>query len=273
MNQRDIGWVAGIVEGEGCLYHKPEASARVTVTNCDHWMLRKLQRLLGGTISDGPRQRYNPNAQDQWLWSTNSIEAAQAVVSEIFDELSPRRKKAAQAILEQERKGYWGPPKVYGETCQRGHVLAEATTHKRGNNGRLHCAICGAIVRELRNHKARTGRNPSKKTVAEIEAKYAGGYLYCKRGHPQTQANSVASRTITGNRWRTCLLCEKQNLSARPGHPVGGRNSKTKLNPGRVREIRARVEAGEMQTVLAAEFGVAQPTINALVHRRTWRHV
>lgn len=46
-----------------------------------------------------------------------------------------------------------------------------------------------------------------------------------------------------------------------------------KLDPERVKKIRARVASGESQAALAREFGVAPAAVNQIVHRRTWADV
>lgn len=46
-----------------------------------------------------------------------------------------------------------------------------------------------------------------------------------------------------------------------------------KLDPGMVRQIRARASQGERLAWLARDFGVARTTIEAVVTGRTWRHV
>jgi len=43
-----------------------------------------------------------------------------------------------------------------------------------------------------------------------------------------------------------------------------------RLTEGQVREIRARVAAGEQQTTLAREIGVHKATVNAVILRKTW---
>ncbi|MFD3741090.1 helix-turn-helix domain-containing protein [Streptomyces sp. NPDC058629] len=51
-----------------------------------------------------------------------------------------------------------------------------------------------------------------------------------------------------------------------------GRTS-SKLTEEQIPEIRARAAAGEMQKVLAAEYGVSHPTISRVVNRHGWLHV
>ncbi|MGW2594822.1 helix-turn-helix domain-containing protein [Streptomyces sp. NPDC001515] len=57
----------------------------------------------------------------------------------------------------------------------------------------------------------------------------------------------------------------------RQARGTGRRTSK--LTEAQIPEIRARAAAGEMQKVLAAEYGVSHPTISRVVSRQGWTHV
>ncbi|MEV5184213.1 helix-turn-helix domain-containing protein [Streptomyces werraensis] len=53
----------------------------------------------------------------------------------------------------------------------------------------------------------------------------------------------------------------------------GSRNGEAKLTEQQVAEIRTRAAQGDLQSVLAAEYGVSRPTISRIVNREGWRHV
>ena len=53
----------------------------------------------------------------------------------------------------------------------------------------------------------------------------------------------------------------------------GTKNAQSKLTEAQVLEIRDRYAAGESGKALAAEFGIAQPTVVEICKRRTWRHI
>jgi hypothetical protein len=55
--------------------------------------------------------------------------------------------------------------------------------------------------------------------------------------------------------------------------PRGRGNGCAKLSDDAVREIRSRNTAGETQTSLAVEFGVARSTVTWVVRGGTWKHV
>jgi hypothetical protein len=53
----------------------------------------------------------------------------------------------------------------------------------------------------------------------------------------------------------------------------GERNGNAILTPDIVRALRQRRASGESLRVLAAEYGVSEPTVSAIATRRLWRHV
>jgi len=54
----------------------------------------------------------------------------------------------------------------------------------------------------------------------------------------------------------------------------GEQKSNRKLDETKVRDIRTRYAAGNTTlTALAIEYGVSNPTIHAIIHRRKWSHV
>jgi hypothetical protein len=56
--------------------------------------------------------------------------------------------------------------------------------------------------------------------------------------------------------------------------PHGEAHHKAKLSEADVLSIRTRYESGEISlSDLAREHGVTQPTISAIVHRKTWTHI
>lgn len=62
-----------------------------------------------------------------------------------------------------------------------------------------------------------------------------------------------------------------RDAKGRGNPPRGGRNPFAKLTPAKVLAIRAI--SGRSQCDIAAEFGVQQPTVWAVIRRKTWTHV
>lgn len=55
--------------------------------------------------------------------------------------------------------------------------------------------------------------------------------------------------------------------------PQGERNGHAILTPGDIIQIRYRVSLGEMNKIVAADYGVSASHICMIVKRRTWRHI
>jgi hypothetical protein len=68
-------------------------------------------------------------------------------------------------------------------------------------------------------------------------------------------------------------MCAKRRQPPMPPQPKGELHSHAVLTEVNVREIRARAAAGEPRKLLAAEFLVTASNIDAIVQRRSWRHV
>ena len=46
----DLGWLAGLIEGEGCFYHNSAIGPRLQVGMTDHDVLLRAARLLGNNV-------------------------------------------------------------------------------------------------------------------------------------------------------------------------------------------------------------------------------
>lgn len=64
-----------------------------------------------------------------------------------------------------------------------------------------------------------------------------------------------------------------QDMVDRGRSPRGEKNSFSRLTEEDVLEMRRLRGLGAKQASLAAMFGVSQPTISAIVNRKTWRHL
>jgi hypothetical protein len=78
---------------------------------------------------------------------------------------------------------------------------------------------------------------------------------------------------------RRCNLrygTRKQNAADRTCHGTqtrGSKNSEAKLDEASIEVIRRRLKAGDLQRVIAADFGVSQTTVSRIKCRRNWAHV
>ncbi|MYR75142.1 MULTISPECIES: HNH endonuclease [unclassified Streptomyces] len=54
---------------------------------------------------------------------------------------------------------------------------------------------------------------------------------------------------------------------------TGEVNGQARLTVAQVLQIRARAAAGELQRVLAAEYGISRPTVSRIVNGHGWTHI
>lgn len=64
-----------------------------------------------------------------------------------------------------------------------------------------------------------------------------------------------------------------REMAERGRSPRGERNAWARLTEDDVREIRRRCAAGELQRVVAADFGVIRQAVQLIVARKRWGHV
>jgi hypothetical protein len=79
---------------------------------------------------------------------------------------------------------------------------------------------------------------------------------------------------VSNLRWATA----KENIADKVRHGRVTRTSgeidgMSKLTNDQVRKIRERCSAGEVQHVVAVDYGVSQPTISDIMTRRSWGHL
>lgn len=65
----------------------------------------------------------------------------------------------------------------------------------------------------------------------------------------------------------------RQWLQSRPESVAGSKNPSSKLDEGKVREIRALADDGESFARLSEVYGVTRTMIGYIVRRKNWRHV
>lgn len=100
MKQKDIGWAAGIFEGEGWCGDGPRKSGTsVVIGQKRRWILDRLTNLFGGNVysywgranGKGPWRKY-------WRWSAYG-DRARKFLKLIYSELSPHRQKQVRKAL------------------------------------------------------------------------------------------------------------------------------------------------------------------------------
>jgi hypothetical protein len=97
----DIGWAAGLYEGEGSVAKRQNAPAlMVTIPQVDRWILDRMARLFGGSVffHSYAEKREGPSKgtiRKFYRWFVNGPRAM-AFMLTIYSFLSPRRKMQFQ---------------------------------------------------------------------------------------------------------------------------------------------------------------------------------
>jgi hypothetical protein len=108
----ELGWVAGILEGEGCFLittrtkgpYGPYLYARVTVCMTDRDVLERLQRVTGIGTLERIRERKDPKHKpiSQWIVCRNQ-EAIELMVA-VYPHMGARRQAKIREVLAQVEK-------------------------------------------------------------------------------------------------------------------------------------------------------------------------
>lgn len=134
----------------------------------------------------------------------------------------------------------------------------------QGDNGRDMTAK-GRRVRGAFSHRARL----TEQTVALIRQRWDAGVSLTAIAGEFGLDDGYASRIARGKYWAHTYNGSGEHRPA----PRVVRNARAKFTDADVREIRRRYAEGELQVAISRRFGVSQPTISALILRKTWAHV
>lgn len=238
ITSKEIGWIAGFLEGEGCFEARRQSNGgkglylRVTAVQVQREPLERLLRYCGGTIR--PRGKQHPTWQLSYVWRVNSLRAV-GLMMMVYPIMSPVRQKKITECL-----GAWKITPVIKSyqfrrrTCLKGHSIEPNAS--QGSR----CQIC------KREHNAEYQRT-------HMEQHYAAMRRYTERKRLRLGISKGSGSTMHGES-----------------------HSMAKLKRVQVDEIRRRARSsrgdvnGEKHTTLAAEFGVTVSTIGMIVRNRIW---
>jgi len=149
LTSRDIAWVAGLVEGEGC-FSRTSSGIRLAITMTDRDVLERLAAYWAASIQPkAPAPRRKP----AYTITLHGARAA-AWMMTLYPLLLSRRQARVRALLSlwrrQRRPGY------LKTQCPRGHPLEPAYERDRGPLRR--CRYCRRIPSRRRGpaHPAQT---------------------------------------------------------------------------------------------------------------------
>jgi hypothetical protein len=105
MKPVDVGWLAGILDGEGTITLLARSAPRfrqptLSVTSTDLPILTRICRLAGGHISRHTRRNPNRRWRAAWIWKLNGASTVLAVLRLVVDHLRcPKKRRRARFLL------------------------------------------------------------------------------------------------------------------------------------------------------------------------------
>jgi len=148
-----IGYLAGILDGEGYISLKPSRGGsgmiiRVGVNMTDLDVLERCQEIAGAGVIAGPRIR--GTNKPIWIWNINHQRDAVAVLMTVYPLVGARRKRRIEeALAAWKAKPQRKKPEPWGIAGNNGcgTYAGWATHHRRGSPI---CAACRDAANEYR---------------------------------------------------------------------------------------------------------------------------
>lgn len=176
MNQIELGYVAGLIDGEGCIWARETKTGNidvaVKVTSTDLDIVEKMFNFTGVGKIHGPYN--NPEKKKPyWSWDLQRMREIREILSQVRPMMSLRRQKSIDEVLE-----------VINTKLDRIIIcpVCETQFHPMAHNSRF----CDAKCRRSWNyHKGKKGPNPRIQPFCcrcRIVEKQSGAYCrQCKQ--------------------------------------------------------------------------------------------
>jgi len=109
--------------------------------------------------------------------------------------------------------------------------------------------------------------------VVEMREMYAAGASLRTCANRFGVALRTVGRAVQGHFWKRAGGPITTTIDVDARRPRGSATARSKLTEDQVREMRAAAARGERQCDLAVRFGISRTNVNAIIHRRFWKHV
>jgi hypothetical protein len=150
----ELGWVVGIVEGEGYLADRNGRPA-IVVAMTDEDIILRLSELTGVGNVTGPHPRKGPGWKPIYKWIVTARDDGAWLIGKMAPHLGARRGVKAREILDAYAAA--GPTRGTADTCSYGHDISDDSKNLRriaeGKYTKRRCLACQA--RRQREHRAR----------------------------------------------------------------------------------------------------------------------
>jgi hypothetical protein len=146
-SRENLAWVAGIVEGEGCIRlgdnnggTTKALTLHVNMTDPD--IVRRLQTITGCGRFYGPYD--HGSGKQMYSWKSTRSQETYAVLMALLPWLGERRTARVQECV----RGWWEyeeSQRLKRGSCSRGHPWTVKTTYLHRKTGQRHCRACVQI--------------------------------------------------------------------------------------------------------------------------------
>lgn len=100
MKDVDVAWFAGFLEGEGSFVKRTDNNGiLISVSSTDLDVLRKVEKIFGGSIYEAKRKNKPKHWKDAWYWKTNSSKDCARILKQIMPYMGQRRRGKIQECL------------------------------------------------------------------------------------------------------------------------------------------------------------------------------
>lgn len=129
-SKEELIWLAGIIEGEGCIHieklkgYRKTGSIQLKVTMTDRDIVERVANLFGSDVSSrkGAKAHYKQEYTTR-VWGEKAV----SLIADIFEYLGIRRKQKAIEALNVFSKTWPGDRLLPPSICKHGHAILETS--------------------------------------------------------------------------------------------------------------------------------------------------
>lgn len=112
LSSEETAWLAGIIEGEGCLVNRKDQCVVINVTMTDEDVVRRIHLLTGAGNVTGPYGPYGGAGKwsESYQWNCGKREEVVPLLRSIYPWLGERRQKRVDdliSIADRPKKSRW----------------------------------------------------------------------------------------------------------------------------------------------------------------------
>ena len=100
MRDVEIGWLAGLLEGEGHFCVHREKHGRIEVVTTDEEIARRLQSVTGAGRVNGPYAAHGFGTKPQWRWRVNRRDDVSRIFAYTFALMGARRREQMRRVMD-----------------------------------------------------------------------------------------------------------------------------------------------------------------------------